>query len=91
MKLEYINIIDAIQYAVDKIVKEKYKYNTPPKFIVSQMDRYNSEGKVGGHEIVLTIEHMGWKRTRTLFPNLSCGYGYEPLEREIEYLYNSTM
>ena len=44
MELIYIDII---QYAVDKIAKQQYK-NDPckPKFIVSQLDKYNNEGEI---------------------------------------------
>ena len=93
MKLEHINIIDSIQHAVDKICKQEYKHDTdsPPKFIVSQYDKANEKGEFIGHEIVLTIEHMGWKRTRTIFPKLEFKYGYEPLKDEMKWLYNSTM
>ena len=92
MDLIYINIIDAIQYAVDKISKQQYK-NDPckPKFIVSQLDKYNNESEIIQHEIVLTIKHSGQQRTRPLFPRLDCKYGYESLKDEMEWLYNSTM
>ena len=93
MKLEYIDIIEAIQYSVDKIVKVKYKEDTstPPKFIVSLLDRSDKEGKLINHEIALTVSHAGFIHTRTIFPQVQYKYGYEPLEREIEWLYNSTM
>jgi len=41
MKLEHINIIDSIQFAVDKICKQVYGHDidSPPKFIVSQYDK----------------------------------------------------
>jgi len=44
MELIYIDII---QYAVDKIAKQQYK-NDPckPKFIVSQLDKYDNEGEI---------------------------------------------
>jgi len=92
MELIYINIIDAIQYAVDKISKQQYK-NDPckPKFIVSQLDKYNNEGEIIQHEIVLTIKHNYKQRTRPLFPRLDYECGYESLKNEIVWLYNSTM
>jgi hypothetical protein len=45
MKLDFINIINAIQFAVDKICKQEYKNDTdsPPKFIVSQYDKLDKE------------------------------------------------
>ena len=91
--LEYIDIIEAIQRSVDKIVKKKYDSDkdSPPKFIVSLLDKSDNEGKFIGHEIALTVTHMGWVHTRVIFPQLQYKYGYEPLEREIEWLYNSTM
>ena len=93
MNLEHINIIDSIQYAVDKIAKQKYKSDTdsPPKFIVSQYDKLDKEGYSCGHEILLTIKHMGWNRSVTIFPRLDYKYGYESLSDEMEDLYNSTM
>jgi len=93
MKLDYITIIDAIQYAVDKICKQEYKNDTdsPPKFTVSVADRINKHGKIDQHEIVLTIEHNGIRKTRTIFPRLEYNYGYESLKDEMTWLYNSTM
>jgi len=93
MNLEYIDIIEAIQYSVDKITKNKYKedVDTPPKFIVSLLDRFDNEGEIVAHEIALTVIHMGFTHTRTIFPQLHYKYGYEPLDREITWLYNSTM
>ena len=60
MKLEHINIIDSIQFAVDKICKQVYGHDTdsPPKFIVSQYDKLDKEGYSVGHEIILTIKHI---------------------------------
>lgn len=93
MQLEYINIIDAVQYAVNKVSKQLYKEDkdTPPRFIVSQYDVMDKEGKIIDHKILLTVEHMGWKRSRVLFPRLDHEYGYTSLKDEITYLYNSTM
>jgi len=93
MKLEYINIIDSIQFAVDKICKQEYKHDTdsPPKFIVSQYDKLDNEGRSIGHEIILTIEHMDWKRSVTIFPRLDYKYGYGSLKDEMKDLYNCTM
>lgn len=93
MDLNYVDIIEAIQYSVDKIVKKKYAYDTdtPPKFIVSLLDRVDNKGKLITHEIALTVSHLGFTHTRTIFPQVQYKYGYEPLEREIEWLYNSTM
>jgi hypothetical protein len=90
--LKYITIIDAIQYAVDKITKQEYRKDIcPSKFIVSQADRFNDNGKVIDHEILLTITHIGIVRSRTLFPRIDCKYGYETLKDEMMWLYNSTM
>ena len=92
MQLQYIDIIDAIQYAVDKIAKQQYKIDEcRPNFIVSQLDRYDNEGKIIQHEIVLTVIHNGQQRTRPLFPRLDCKFGYESLKDEMTWLYNSTM
>jgi len=93
MKLEYINIIDSIQFAVDKICKQEYKtdIDSPPKFIVSQYDKLDNEGHSTGHEIILTIEHMNWKRSVTIFPRLDYKYGYGTLKDEMKDLYNCTM
>jgi len=93
MKLEHINIIDSIQFAVDKICKQVYGHDTdsPPKFIVSQYDKLDKEGYSIGHEIILTIKHMKWKRSVTIFPRLDYKYGYESLKDEMKGLYNSTM
>jgi len=93
MELEFVNVIDVIQHAVDKICKQEYKNDKdcPPRFIVSQYDKSNEKGEFIGHEIVLTIKHMNSKRTRTIFPKLEFKYGYEPLKDEMKWLYNSTM
>lgn len=92
LKLEHINIIDAIQYAVDKIVKQEYKSDDcSPRFTVSQLERFNEKGKLESHEILLTIEHSGLTKTRVLFPKLEYRFGYETLVDEMKYLYNSTM
>jgi hypothetical protein len=78
MKLEFVNIIDAIQYAVDKIAKQQYKNDTecPPKFTVSQLDKYDNEGNIVQHEIILTVDHCRMKHTRPIFPRLDYKYGY---------------
>jgi len=93
MKLEHINIIDSIQFAVDKICKQVYSHDTdsPPIFIVSQYDKLYKEGYSIGHEIILTVEHMKWKRSVTIFPRLDYKYGYGSLKDEMKDLYNSTM
>ena len=93
MKLEHINIIDSIQFAVDKICKQVYGHDTdsPPKFIVSQYDKLDDKGHSIRHEIILTIKHMKWKRSVTIFPRLDYKYGYESLKDEMKGLYNSTM
>jgi hypothetical protein len=92
-KLEFVNIIDAIQYAVDKIAKQQYKNDTecPPKFTVSQLDKYDNEGNIIQHEIILTVDHCKMKHTRPIFPRLDYKYGYEFLSEEMKYLYNTTM
>ena len=91
MKLEFVNIIDAIQFAVDKIRKQQYKHDTdsPPRFIVSQYDKLDKEGYSCGHEILLTIEHANDKRSVTIFPRLDYKYGYESLKDEMKNLYNA--
>ena len=92
MELQYIDIFDAIQFAVDKIKKQEYKNDPcPPKFIVSQLDKYDNKGEIIGHEIILTIKHNGQCRTKPLFPRLDYKYGYESLKDEMKWLYNSTM
>jgi len=93
MELKYIDIIEAIQYSVNKIVKKKYAEDTdtPPIFTVSLLDRTNKDGDLITHEIALTVSHMGYIHTRVIFPQIKYEYGYEPLEREIEWIYNSTM
>ena len=92
MELEYIDIFHALQYAVDKIAKARYSKDTcPPKFIISQYERKNLEDKVEAHEILLTVEHAGQKRSRAIFPRLHYSCGYESLADEMKWLYNSTM
>jgi len=93
MDLYSVDIIDAIQCSVDKIVKKKYieDIDTPPNFIVSLLDKADNEGNLITHEIALTVSHIGFTHTRTIFPQIQYKYGYESLEREIEWLYNSTM
>jgi hypothetical protein len=95
MELEHVDIFDifhALQFAVDKITKKYYdKDDCVPKFIISQFDKRNTEGKVIEHEILLTVEHAGQIRTKTLFPRLDYQFGYESLKDEMMWLYNATM
>jgi len=87
-----MNIVDYIQEVVDRIVKEKYKDDTcMPQFIVSVLQEIDYSGKINNHKLLLTVIHNGISNTRVIFPILSYNYGYENLEKEIEWLYNSTM
>lgn len=84
--IENLSIIDIFQRVVNKIAEQEYKDDEcPPKFTVSLYE------KEGTHEIILTIEHLGEKKSRKLFPRPDCKYGYESIKDEMRWLYNSTM
>lgn len=85
------SIIDAIQFAVNEICEKEYsKDSCPPSFIVSVYQGYTND-KITENKILLTIDHSGIKHSRQLFPKLECEYGYDSLNDEMRYLYNSTM
>ena len=87
-----ISIINTLQEKVDEIAKEKYGDDScSPNFIVSQYEKKDEKGKVINHEIMLTIIHCEFAVMRTIFPRIVYKYGYEPLENEIMWLYNTTM
>jgi len=88
-----MDIISILQKEVDNIAKEKYKNDScKPTFIVSVYQKYNDiTGKINNHKILLTVVHNGISHSRVIFPVLSNNFGYESLEKEIEWLYNSTM
>ena len=92
MNIEYKNIIDSVQDTIDKVCKQKYKDDAecPPEFIVSLYQGYK-DGKIVEHQIILTIDHMGHRHSRPIFPRLDYKYGYESLSEIMKYLYNSTM
>ena len=77
-----LNTIDVVQKEVNKIAKRRWVEDScPPDFMVSE---YQSKG-----EILLTIDHGGFRHTTVLFPNGD--YGNMPIEYVMEQLYNSTM
>ncbi len=81
-----MDIIKCLQNQVSNICDEKYK-NDPckPEFIVSILYEKDT------HRIALTIKHLGETLTEVIFPQSEMKYGYESLEKEMEYLYNRTM
>jgi len=85
-----MNITDVIQEVVDKIAAEKWKNDDcKPVFIVSLFET-GKEEKVE-HQILLTVSHCGFSLSRTIFPRTEFKYGYEPIEKEMEWIYNATM
>ena len=82
---EYDNCISCIQKAVDELAEKMYSDDEcKPKFTVSEMNSGSSDAK-----ILLTIEHLVFVHTETLFPN---GYfGNKPISETMKSLYNSTM
>jgi len=92
MKLEFVTIIDCIQFAVDKITNEvSIGDSHKPKFIVSLYEKCDSKGKIIEHEILLTIKHLNHTKSRTIFPRLDYDCGYETIKDEMIWLYNSTL
>lgn len=89
----YDDIILTLQKKVNKISKKKWeKDECPPEFIVSNLFVYGEDGKkVIEHKIILTVVHRGMGQSIVLYPKLDSNYGYEPLEQEMEHLYNRTM
>lgn len=85
--LYYDDIIDTLQDKINTIANELYKNdNCKPKFYVSIIfeEEYNQK-------IILTIEHLGVKFSRVLFPVKENFYGYENLVDVVKSLYNQTM
>jgi hypothetical protein len=86
------NIIDCIQAMVDQIAESKwaedYKDGGDLNFWVSRCFD-NKEDK--NEKIILTINHMGWKYSRVLYPQQDSFYGLSPLEEIMVSLYNQTM
>lgn len=88
-----MNIISILQKEVDNIASESYRDdNCPPVFTVSLLQEHSDiTGKVNNHKIILTIVHNRVSHSRIILPNLTYQYGYESLENEMKWLYNSTM
>lgn len=82
----FLGIVNVLQENVDMIAKYKYKNDKcPPSFTVSIL--YGEEK--ADDRIILTVTH-GDSFSKQIFPKKSI-YDYEPLEKEIEYLYNATV
>lgn len=88
-----MDIIGVLQKEVNKIAKQKeYKENYNAKFKVSVLQEYSDEkGSNPSHKIILTVYRGGLSHSRVLFPKTFNTYGYDSLEDEMMYLFNSTM
>ena len=77
---ETISAIDVLQEYVDKVATEHWKSDTscPPKFWVLLFN------DLSGQNIMLTIDHHGYKFSKVIFL-------YDSLFSDIELLYNKTM
>lgn len=89
-----MNIVDILQAEVDRIVKEKrYKKEYGRKFVVSVLQESFDKEMNGfvDQKILLTVHCKGISNSRVIFPIIKATYGYDSLEEEIKYLFNSTM
>lgn len=81
-----LDIIGLIDRYVQEIAKEHWKNDEcPPEFWVS-LSGYDEDQK-----ILITINHLGSKFTKVLFPIKDACYGYGAIKTEMQYLYNRTM
>jgi len=87
------DIIEAIQYAVDKIQEERFAEESEDgdlEFIVSCLYEENDKSEYSTDKIILTIKHSKWTNSRLLFP-VKEYYGFEFLEDIMRSMYNQTM
>ena len=88
------DIIDSIQYAVDKIQEEYFKKESEDgelQFIVSCLYEQDKDGGYNSDKIILTIKHGRWSNSRVLFPTEDNYYGFGYLEDIMEDMFNQTM
>ena len=85
-----MDICDVIQESVDKILEKNWENDEcKPVFIVSLFQTGEKESVQ--HQLLLTIRHCGFSVSRVIFPRIEYKYGYESIEQEMEWLYNTTM
>lgn len=84
----YLDIISLLNKYVQELAKIKYATDTicPPQFWVSLLGDKGEDQK-----ILLSISHMGFNFSSIIFPRPYAEFGYEALEREMEWLYGRTM
>ena len=81
-----LDIVGLIDEYVQEVAKETWKEDEcPPEFWVSVYG-YGNEQK-----IMITINHLGSKFTKVLFPIKDADSGYDSIKTEMVYLYNRTM
>lgn len=88
------DIIDSIQYAVDKIQEEYFKKESEDgelQFIVPYLYEQDKDGGHNSDKIILTIKHSKWTNSRVLFPTKDNYYGFNCLEDTMVDMFNQTM
>lgn len=93
MSFRGFDIVDSIQYTVDKIQKECFAEESEDgdlQFIVSCLYEEDDNYEYETNKIILTIKHHRWTNSRLLFPTKN-SYGFQFLEDIMKDMYNQTM
>lgn len=94
MSFRGFDIIDSIQYVVDKIQEGCFTSESEDgdlQFIVSCLYEEDKNGVYNSDKIILTIKHSKWTNSRLLFPTIDNYHGFECLEDIVRDMYCQTM